>query len=518
MLSYKQIRISPRQGSFDTSGSKNIVDVELPSANYDLSQSSLVIDVSVLHKSTQAVEDGGGDDSGIFDSVILMDDSDLSGYGFLVSGKKDILVKNARCESSKLGLIDSATDHNSFKTNLNAITMSNEEQNSELLANSLAFQDQGLIKNQSMALLVKNGGQKSVQRSTELVIPLKDIFPSHVINNYQSLLHGNLNYHFELRLQKMNPGTVDVSDTIMDTKYNADGDSGNNAKYNAFDPIATNNEGQSVPQTLLTTTIQYKSLNDSPFHTQQKIKLSYTVQDAAAAVVDRIVKIQSIEYLNTDGADSGKLRLTVVGKWADLPDSKEITDITCKILPPEESTLSINSIQLKMMELENAPSIKTPQTISYPYFTSHRDTYSETQHQTRNYYIPPLTKTVFIVFPEKGLDKTFSADAISNYRYIVDNVPLTDTSVPYNSAKHYDLMRASFMNAGLQIKNVGSYFKNWNFPADYNGNQNKAITVLAFPVKTKAEQQVLNMELESTSNLSGQIQIVYQRIKQIVAK
>ena len=42
MLSYKQIRISPRQGSFDNSGGKNIVDVELPSANYDLSQSSLV--------------------------------------------------------------------------------------------------------------------------------------------------------------------------------------------------------------------------------------------------------------------------------------------------------------------------------------------------------------------------------------------------------------------------------------------------------------------------------------------
>merc|ERR1712127_300456 len=205
------------------------------------------------------------------------------------------------------------------------------------------------------------------------------------------------------------------------------------------------------------------------------------------------------------------------GKWADLPNNKEITAITCKILPPEESTLSINSIQLKMMELENAPSIKTPQTISYPYYTSHRDTYSETDHQTRNYYIPPLTKTVFIIFPEKGSDKTFSKDPITNYRFIVDNVPVTDTSILYNSAKHYDLMRASFMNAGLQIKNVGSYLKNWNFPADGSNDQNKPITVLAFPVKTKAEQQVLNMELNASGNLSGQIQIVYQRIKQIVA-
>lgn len=80
-------------------------------------------------------------------------------------------------------------------------------------------------------------------------------------------------------------------------------------------------------------------------------------------------------------------------------------------------------------------------------------------------------------------------------------------------------MRAAFMNAGLPIKNVGSYLKNYDNKVDITTeNQKENITILAFPVKTKADQQVLNLELNAPSNLSGQIQLVYQRVKQVVAR
>lgn len=277
-LSYKQVRISPRQGTFNDSGSTNIVDVELLGGNYDLSQSSLVIDCLVNHTSNEPVVNGGGDDSGVFDSVLLFKDSADAGYNKLVSGKKDYLIKNARVESSKLGVFDSAVDHNSFKTNLNAITMSNEEQNSELQGNTVNFQDQGVIKNQSMALLVKNGVQGSVQKSNELVIPLKDVFPSHVINNYQSSLHGNLSYHFELRLNQLLASAVQTPDATMALKYNNNGDTLNAHTYGAFEDTPTNSaaHGASINLTELTTRIQYKSIEDSPYYTNQKIKLNYT--------------------------------------------------------------------------------------------------------------------------------------------------------------------------------------------------------------------------------------------------
>eukprot|EP00729_Bicosta_minor_P016999 gene16999-16402_t len=459
-LSYKQVRISPRQGTFNDSGSTNIVDVELPGGNYDLSQSSLVIDCLVNHTTVEAVVNGGGDDSGVFDSVLLFKDSTDAGYNKLVSGKKDYLIKNARVESSKLGVFDSAVDHNSFKTNLNAITMSNEEQNSELQGNTVNFQDQGVIKNQSMALLVKNGVQGSVQKSNELVIPLKDVFPSHIINNYQSSLHGNLSYHFELRLNQLTASAVQTPDATMALEYNNNGDTTNAHTYGAFEDTPTNSAaaGASINLTQLTTRIQYKSIEDSPYYTNQKIKLNYT-ETGQTAVTNQIVKITSIEYLNTDDANNGKLKLTVDGFWLALGNGHDVQTTSCTMLDPTTSTLQINEV---------------------------------------------------------GSDRSFSKDAISNYRFIVDNVPVTDTKILYNSAKHYDLMRAAFMNAGLPIKNVGSYFKNYDNKVDVtNEDQKENITILAFPVKTKADQQVLNLELNASSNLSGQIQLVYQRVKQV---
>lgn len=325
-----------------------------------------------------------------------------------MSGKKDYLIKNARVESSKLGVFDSAVDHNSFKTNLNAITMSNEEQNSELQGNTVNFQDQGVIKNQSMALLVKNGVQGSVQKSNELVIPLKDVFPSHVINNYQSSLHGNLSYHFELRLNQLLASAVQTPDATMALQYNSNGDTLNAHTYGAFEDTPTNSAaaGASINLTELTTRIQYKSIEDSPYYTNQKIKLNYT-ETGQAAVTNQIVKMTSIEYLNSDDANSGKLKLTVDGFWLALGNGHDVQTTSCTMLDPTTSTLQINGIQLKMMELENAPTIKTPQTISYPYYTSHKDSYSQTKHQTKNYYIPPLTKTCFISFQKQGVIEVF---------------------------------------------------------------------------------------------------------------
>lgn len=78
-LSYKQVRISPRQGTFDDSGSTNIVDVELPGGNYDLSQSSLVIDCLVHHTSDEAVVNGGGDNSGVSDLFFCLKTRQIQG-------------------------------------------------------------------------------------------------------------------------------------------------------------------------------------------------------------------------------------------------------------------------------------------------------------------------------------------------------------------------------------------------------------------------------------------------------
>ena len=516
---YTQIKISPRQPAFNISGSTNIIDFDVPFGNYDLSQSSLVVNCTVNTISNDVVFQGGGDDSAVFDSCILLNDSSTA-LDFLTNSKKDWLIKNARCESNKLGVIDSAINHNKFKSNLNAVILNQNEQDNELTASTLQSLQTGLINRQPLNLLVCEGDVKSAVRSNELVIPLKDIFPSNVINNYQSSIHGDLSYHFESRLNQMNPANIQVQNGTFLLEYNNGTDTTNNAAYGAMDVIAVQTTGATVPQLSLTTSIRYLSLEDSPFFTEQKLTVSYVTHTVTTddALATAIIKIKSIEQIITNDANNGKLQLTVVGTgWLDLVTTKGVKTITVTAINPTSTTLDINHIQLKLMEVSNAPMIKQPQVMTLPYYTSHSDSYSQVQHQTKNYYVPPLTKTAFIVFPNAGADKTWSTDAITSYRIIVDNVPLTESTIIYKSAKHFDLMRAGLLNAGLAYNNVGSNLKNWNHESDSSSTNVYDLTILCFPIKTVAQQQVLNLEINASANLSGQIQIVYQRIKNVTA-
>ena len=518
-VNVRQVRITPRQGSFDTSGSKNIVDFSVPSSNYDLSKSSLVIRTKVNHVSNEPVVNGTGDDSGIFDSAVLMNDSADAHYTFATQPKKDILVKNGRCETSKMGVIDNVVRHNAWKSNLNALMMSEDQQDNEItFGSTLNARNKGLTFSQPIDLLFKEGTRLSEQRPVEIELPLKSVFSSNVVENFQSSVHGDLSYHLELRLDKMSANSIVAPDSFWTTEYNNGTDAANNALYGEFEDVAA--PGADTNVSTLTTKISYKNLEDSPFHTGQKLKISYTLQ-GSAPVVDQVCKVVSISQKNTNDANTGKLDVTFDGFIVNQTNGNTLTAITVKGLTATSNSLVIEAIELKMMELINAPAIKTPQTLTYNRIRTHNDTYTQTQHQTRNYYIPPRTKAVWVCFPEDGANRSASKDAITNYRVIVDNVPLTETPVLYNSTKHHDLMRAGMMTAGdseYPLKNLRSQMKDWNFPEDDSGNINVKFTVLCFPVKFKAERSVLNLELEASANLSGQIQLMFQTVEQVIVK
>ena len=516
---YKQIRVSPRQGSFDFSGNKNIVDFAVPSGNFDLSQSELVVRIQPRYTSTEAVVNGTGDNSGIFQSIIQLNDSANAHYNFASLNRSDALVKNARMESSKLGVMDSVLQHNSFKTNLNAILQNESMQADEITTSALQnSRNKGLTFQQPIALLNKSGTEASEQRSVELKLPLKSVLPANVIDNYQSGVHGDLSYHFELRLDKLVVESAQAPDTFWTANYNNSVNGGNAAAYGALDDIPQNNSGAGINQAEFNTTIQYRSLEDSPFYVGQKLKISFTIN--AVATVDQVCKIAGLEWLNTNDANNCKIKITFDGYIATIPDTQTMTAITVKSLVPTSNEPEVQAVELKMMEVNNAAMIKMPQTITYEHLNTHLDSYSQTQHQTQNYYIPAMTKACWIVFPEAGADRTWSSDQITNYRILIDNEPITDTKVLYKSAKHYDLLSAAMSTAGAeyQIKNLGSHYKDWNFPEDGSRNIFVDVTVLAFPVKFKNEQQVLNLEIEAGANLSGQIQLVFQKVKQVIVR
>ena len=532
MFKQKQIKISPRQGSFDTSGNKNIVDFSIPFGNYDLSSSSVIVNTLVSHTSTEPVHNSvSGDNSGVYNSKIDYNDSGDAGYNLLVCNRQDILVKNARMTSNKLGLIDSSINHNSFKTNLNALIRDSEELNEENSLGSISSsQDQGLVKHNHVAgVLVGVGDRASQPRNNEIVIPLKDVLPACVINNYQTGVHGDLDLHFEMRFNKLAPSDSIRLNSFYTSQYNANGDIANNALYGDMLDIPAQATGATVNLSEICTQIKYKDIQSSPFYNGKKLKFNHKVNNVAAA--EEIIKIVSIRQVNlssaTDAATvaqtaddtaknrlQGMLVLTLDGAAIAQTNTHTVSELKVVDLPATSNSLTINKVELKMMENMMPP--PAPKQIAFDYISSHSDSYSQTQHQHQTYYIPPMTKCVYITFPESGIDKSFSKDAITHYRAIVENEPITESKIEVKSSKHYDLQAATFKNSNIyQLKNLGSYLRNSNFPTDSSTNQKKDITLICFPVPMKNEQQVLLLELEASSNMSGQIQLSFLRTKMI---
>lgn len=510
---YSQIRVSPRQPSFDVTGNKNIVDFEISSGNYDLSQSMLQIETFHVIDSSEAVVNSiSGNNNGVYETSILMNDSAVAGHVNIVTSKKSQLIRNGQISSSTLGILDNAVDHNSFRTNFNSMATNDEMNNNETeYGATIAYRDRGFIKNQPMQVLNCQGNITPKQRSNILNIPLKDVFPACSINNWQSSVYGDLNVHLELRLETLQPQTPVFPNTTWAQSYNNGKDTTNGHSYGAMvavagDPLNIRNI------TTLITMIQYKDMADCPFHVGQKLNCNYKVSNAAA-VTDQIIKIASVEQLNTDDIYNGHVKLTLDCNLVEnLAVNLTIGTINMRGLNPTSVNLDIRNIQLNLMEVTNPDPIEQ-NLLSYDIWNSHKDNFNPTNNVSQNFYIPPLCKACFISFPEAL--KSISSDAIKQYRIIIDNEPVTESVVVYKSGKHFNLLQSAFKNAGVKIENFGSNFRNWNLNLDGGTQQQVPITLIGFPVALKNKQQIVQIELEADAPFSGNIQLNYSLFKSV---
>ena len=513
MLSYSQIKVLPRQPSFDTSGNKNIVDFEFPNGNYDLSQSNIQIETfHVIDSSQPVIRSISGDNSGVYETSILMNDSGVAGNVNIVTSKKSQLIRNGQISSSNGGVLDNAVDHNSFKTNLNSILTSDEINNNETeYGSTILYRDRGFIKNQSMQILNTEGNFKPKQRSNIMNIPLKDIFPLCQVSNWQSDVYGDLNMHLEMRLQTLQGNTPVFPDATWAQPYNNSINANNANTYGALNAVVAVATGGDRNISVLTTMISYKDMVDSPFHVGQKLKMGYTVT-GVPAVVDQIVKVLSIKQLNSNDATNGQIELTFDCVVVILPINKGVPVFRVTGLNPVSVNLEIRSIQLNLMEVSN-PEPLTNKMISFDAWTSHKDNFTASTNVSQNFYIPPNTKACFVCFPEAL--KSISTDPLKSYRVIIDNEPVTESVVVYNSAKHFNLLQSACKNAGVKVENLNGNFRNWNLNLDGQTSQIVEIMMIAFPVALKQTQQIVQLELESDTNMSGNIQLNYCRFKQV---
>ena len=118
--------------------------------------------------------------------------------------------------------------------------------------------------------------------------------------------------------------------------------------------------------------------------------------------------------------------------------------------------------------------------VMFDYISSHRGGYPAVETMNQIYYIPPLTKVVWVTFPEPG--RVYSKDKLTSYRITMDNEPITDREVVYSGQLHHDLLARAFINSGnKRIKNMGSYLRGWDDANDGGAAMYNKITVLGFP-------------------------------------
>ena len=561
----KQVKYSPRQTSFDTSGYNNILDFTVESGTYDLSDSWININCQVNATSNVTV---GSDTSCVFDSTILSNLHSDAGYNFLVDNTHDGIVKNIELSSGNKGVIETRVNHNAFKANMNAIIRDDEDNQNETHGSTLDYQSKGLLQQGPINLLNGLGAASSEVRACNIRLPLKNLLGCGSISNFNTSQMGNLKLHCELELQRLVGAT---SENPLTKQYNDGVDSANNDKYGEMADIAV----AGVPVTKLTTKIKYNDVNDHPFWVDQQLKanfdkddtdgevltfdsfvsgsanrvssgtftkgvsggtgtgctVQYTVpsngqiletsvsigakgtgytvgdvltilttgtQDTTITVASVTAETANIKIKEIEQIAAGALELTLTQSM--VTPTASVKDIVLEPITPTANPIQINNIELVMAQLDNAP--KASQKVQFDSISTHRETFPSGKYSSQTHFIPPMTKCVWITFPEPG--NVYSKEEIDNYRITIDNEAITDRVISYGSQLHNDLMARAIMNSGnKRIKNMGTNLRNWNFPNDGSGNSLQPLCVIGFPVELKNVQQLLELELNAVSAMQG---------------
>ncbi len=522
--SYSEIKIQARQATIN--GDKPNADFDVPSGNYDLSQCYIQISgqannsMAVETAFTNPVPSQAGVVAGrVYDDVIFHSDSANADLQRLVYSVKDNLIRNAYAESSKLGYLDNVAYHNSWKQNLDAAIYNEDELNSQLeYGGSRNTEQHGLVRNGPINMISKSGNDASVKKDFQLRLPLKNVFPSHEINNYQTNVHGDLSYHFETRLSQL-AATFENGVDDYTKVYNSNSDANNNGQYRMLDSF-TNNSGAAIEITERESVIHYDSLQDVPFHVGQAVQIQYTTLTGGttSAVQTVFTTIKSINFTSFVGAYK-KVRFDFnTSSLCTLANLSTIQTILMTPINPTAQSLTIDKVELLMMSVVNPPPVKLPQQIPLRYVANAKDNIPIATAANKTFYIPPNTDAVFVVFPEVG-DGTYSSfllDSLSSYRFVIDNKPAADGKlIKTKSGKHYDLFNRALSSAGLTPKSVRPYFRNNNVSNDGTLNTIQEMVIIGCPVVNSSQQQALQIELNAGANFTGNIQVVYYRNKVI---
>lgn len=498
----QEVLVQSNQSNFDKSGTKNTVSFNIPQDNYDLSQSYIQINVNNLYTSTEAVTGGSGgtDDDAIFDSAITYSGSTDTAYDFLISNNGTQYIRNAEMFHDG-GLIESAINNDVFRGNMQG-TLWNDQMQQNVSNNGgvLLSRSKGQVMHQPIHILNGFNDDSQTPRDSLIKIYLRDVLGMAQISNYNSERFGDLTLKLEMSFQRLTAASIPPP---INANYNDGRDTNNAAAMNAFEDV-TGSATDATPVQSLVSKVSYKD-KQHPYWVGMKLNVVAT-NDTTVITPQPVVKIDSITQ-----ADTGVITINFTYAFATIvadATPKTLNTISLVQLAPTSTTMEIKDINLNLFRFTSPQPV--PKQIQFNYFSQIRDTFPSGSRLNSSYHIPPNSVNCYIMFPEPG--HVYSKDIINSYRVSINNEPLTNHDITYNSPIHNNLITSTSLNSGqLEVKNLLSSLKNFNFNNGDGFNNQKQLFVLSFPVPISSTNQLLELSVDGT--LGGQIQLNFERVK-----
>ena len=479
------VKYSSEQGSF--SATKNNVDIHLPANTgvYDLSKSYINVNVTLN-------ETAAGDADAVYASSLKFNEGTSDD---VVPPTNAVMVKHCDFISQSKGSIERIRHVDALRANL-AIY---EKDKSYLKEDKNVFKsaktEQVFSKNGANEIY-NLGSVASRVRPQDIRVDLKDLFGFGVVEQYDTAKFGNTKIHLQCNFDKL-----DVGGTITAGVPWALAVRGTGATYGAFANTAVNAPGGD--EFTITSTAVYNCIEDIPFHTNQFLTVTFTNSGGGGAQ-NKDRRISEIAH-NADG----NVELTFATKIDTVAAGQHLNTISVVQKAATASSVSINKVELVAYRTEDAAG---PGEIQFLSYSTESDSVPAAASLNKQYYLPPNTLNAIVMTPNSIYSK--EANAITKYRFTLNNKATTNRDIEIKSGLHYDQLNKSFINMGLKLANLDEAFINDNELQTANASRVQA-AILATPVPVSANMTQMGLEITAAGAMSGNILIFSQRMSKV---
>ena len=507
------VKLVANQGGPFTQTS-NLVDFDIPAdGTYDFSKSFVNLYARIDTVDTVA---GGGSTGKAVYAINLMGAALTTDSTFNDNIHNICFVKNASLSTQLKGRLEDINRVDILRQNLNELTMSRADLMGLDHVAALSTKD---VTNGVLGGLFRELHKEGTAKSRDLVapikIPLSQLFNLGSLQQYPASKLGKTRIHLELNVANFSPVAVgQTPDTAPATANFAD------VTRAATDPAT-------LPVTSLTSNAGYPLLDQSPYFVGQRLQITSTKTDSAAATVERIVTgIAQSSANNT-------LTLTFDQAIDSLTGTQTLgTNKVFRYATPPAAAFSIDYAQLVLHKVAGAG--KTPNVINYTTFSTEQAQGNGATNFQRQFQLEPNAVNVFLMFPAKRLNEAGNDTGLGSFssanktlrsaRLRLDNEDLTNRDMQIATGDNtahagkalllHDRLMMALMNGGYRLKNVG--LTNLNrlaaSPADQRTN-GRRLTIVGNPVPVTPTEKLLQVNLAATAT-GVEDMILYKQLTQ----